>query len=107
MMSSVFELTGEIEAFKDISLKVAPEEFVVIIGRAGCGTSTLLSLISGILDPIGGVVLLDGKESRGPGRDAPSSLVRAQRRLIQRLFQRPLAGAPVGFCPWPEAEAVC
>jgi ABC-type nitrate/sulfonate/bicarbonate transport system ATPase subunit len=41
---------------------------------SGCGTSTLLSLISGILDPIGGVVLLDGKKSRGPGRDAPSSL---------------------------------
>jgi ABC-type taurine transport system ATPase subunit len=34
MMSCVFELTGEIEAFKDISLKVAPEEFVVIKGRA-------------------------------------------------------------------------
>jgi hypothetical protein len=32
MMSCVFELTGEIEDFKDISLKVAPEEFAVIIG---------------------------------------------------------------------------
>jgi len=63
-----FGPTGETEALKDISLKVAPGEFVAIIGQSGCGKSTLLSLISGILRPTGGAVLLDGKEVAGPSR---------------------------------------
>jgi NitT/TauT family transport system ATP-binding protein len=63
-----FGLTGEIEAIKDISLAIAPGEFVAIIGQSGCGKSTLLSLISGILRPTGGDVLIDGKPVTGPSR---------------------------------------
>ena len=44
-----FGREGETEALQDISLSVAPGEFVAIIGQSGCGKSTLLSLISGIL----------------------------------------------------------
>jgi len=63
-----FGLMGETEALKDISLAVAPGEFVAIIGQSGCGKSTLLSLISGILQPTGGDVLIDGKPVTGPSR---------------------------------------
>jgi NitT/TauT family transport system ATP-binding protein len=63
-----FGLTGETEALRDISLKVAPGEFVAIIGQSGCGKSTLLSLISGILRPTAGAVLLDGQPVAGPSR---------------------------------------
>jgi len=63
-----FGLTGETEALKDVSLKVAPGEFIAIIGQSGCGKSTLLSLISGILQPTGGAVLIDGKPVTGPNR---------------------------------------
>jgi NitT/TauT family transport system ATP-binding protein len=63
-----FGLTGETEAIKDISLAIAPGEFVAIIGQSGCGKSTLLSLISGILQPTGGGVLIDGKPVAGPSR---------------------------------------
>lgn len=61
-----FGLTGETEALRDVSLKVAPGEFVAIIGQSGCGKSTLLSLISGILRPTAGAVLLDGQPVTGP-----------------------------------------
>ena len=54
-----FGLEGETEALKDISLSIAPGEFVAIIGQSGCGKSTLLSLISGIIEPT---------ERRGAGR---------------------------------------
>jgi len=63
-----FGLSGETEAIKDISLAIAPGEFVAIIGQSGCGKSTLLSLISGILQPTGGGVLIDGKPVAGPSR---------------------------------------
>jgi NitT/TauT family transport system ATP-binding protein len=63
-----FALTGETAALSDISLSVAPGEFVAIIGQSGCGKSTLLSLISGILQPTGGDVLIDGKPVTGPSR---------------------------------------
>jgi NitT/TauT family transport system ATP-binding protein len=59
-------MEGETEALDRISLKVAPGEFVAIIGQSGCGKSTLLSLISGILKPTGGAVLVDGMAVTGP-----------------------------------------
>jgi NitT/TauT family transport system ATP-binding protein len=63
-----FGREGETEALKDISLSIAPGEFVAIIGQSGCGKSTLLSLISGILKPTEGAVLLDGRAITGPSR---------------------------------------
>src|SRR4029078_1343929 len=63
-----FGLEGETEALKDVSLKVAPGEFVAIIGQSGCGKSTLLSLISGILEPTEGAGLIDGAQVAGRSR---------------------------------------
>ena len=63
-----FGVEGETEAIKGVSLKVAPGEFVAIIGQSGCGKSTLLSLISGILTPTEGRVLVDGAPVTGPSR---------------------------------------
>lgn len=59
---------GEIEALTDISLTVAPGEFLSIVGPSGCGKSTLLSLMAGILHPTTGQVLLDGQPVIGPSR---------------------------------------
>jgi NitT/TauT family transport system ATP-binding protein len=63
-----FGRDGETEALKDISLTIAPGEFVAVIGQSGCGKSTLLSLISGIVAPTDGTVLVDGKPVSGPSR---------------------------------------
>lgn len=61
-----FTLQGETQALDDISLAVAPGEFVSIIGQSGCGKSTLLSIIAGILDPSSGSVAVDGQPVTGP-----------------------------------------
>ena len=63
-----FGREGETEALQNISLAVAPGEFVAIIGPSGCGKSTLLSLISGIMAPTEGAVLVDGRPVAGPSR---------------------------------------
>lgn len=46
-----------------IDLEVMPGEFVAIVGRSGCGKSTMLRLIAGLDTPSAGNLLLDGKPS--------------------------------------------
>ncbi|MBT9281344.1 MAG: ABC transporter ATP-binding protein [Hydrogenibacillus schlegelii] len=53
-------------ALKDVSLRVASEEFVTLVGRSGSGKSTILSLIAGLLEPTRGTVRLAGAAVRGP-----------------------------------------
>ncbi|SJN21416.1 Pyrimidine ABC transporter, ATP-binding protein [Microbacterium esteraromaticum] len=52
-----FGLPGqEMLALDDVSLNVAPGEFVSVIGPSGCGKSTLLKVVAGLLDADGGSV---------------------------------------------------
>jgi NitT/TauT family transport system ATP-binding protein len=54
---------------QDITLDVADEEFVSVVGVSGCGKSTLLAIIAGLEDVDAGQVLIDGVGIEGPGRD--------------------------------------
>ncbi|MEZ0109553.1 NitT/TauT family transport system ATP-binding protein [Catenulispora sp. EB89] len=56
-------------ALDDVTLTVAPGEFLVVVGPSGCGKSTLLDLISGLTKPSSGRILLDGKAVTGPALD--------------------------------------
>lgn len=57
------------QVLKDINLDIAKGEFISIIGHSGCGKSTVLNIVAGLLDSSTGGVILDGKEVRGPGPD--------------------------------------
>ncbi|MGG3466438.1 ABC transporter ATP-binding protein [Neobacillus pocheonensis] len=48
-------------ALSDISLTVEEGEFVSFLGPSGCGKTTLLSIISSLLKPTQGTVLLENK----------------------------------------------
>ncbi|MEB3702437.1 ABC transporter ATP-binding protein YxdL [Candidatus Bealeia paramacronuclearis] len=48
--------------FQNLNLSVEREEFVVILGSNGSGKSTLLKLISGVIFPDTGKVLLRGRD---------------------------------------------
>ena len=52
---------GEItvNALKDVSLKVYPNQVTVIRGPSGCGKTTLLNQIGGIDSPTGGKLLIE------------------------------------------------
>lgn len=52
-------------ALKDIDLAIERGEFISIIGPSGCGKSTMLEVISGIQQPTGGRLRIDGKAYSG------------------------------------------
>jgi ABC-type nitrate/sulfonate/bicarbonate transport system ATPase subunit len=56
-------------ALSDICFAIRPQQFVAVVGRSGCGKTTLLNLIAGLLRPSGGCITIDGHPVAGPGPD--------------------------------------
>jgi NitT/TauT family transport system ATP-binding protein len=57
---------GVLTAVDDVSLTVAPGEFLGVIGPSGCGKSTLFNVIGGLTDNYDGRVAIGGETVRGP-----------------------------------------
>ena len=49
----------------DFSLKIRPGEYIAIVGRTGCGKSTLVRLLLGFETPEKGAIFYDGKDLAG------------------------------------------
>lgn len=60
---------GPFVALRDVNLNIKQGEFVSIIGHSGCGKSTVLNLVAGLITPSSGVMLCAGREIAGPGPD--------------------------------------
>lgn len=74
---------GELEVLSQVSLDIAPGEFISIVGGSGCGKSTLLRLIAGLETPTTGNLTLDGAPVGPPGLDR--GLVFQDHRLLPWL----------------------
>jgi len=57
------------DVLRDINLVIEEGEFVSLIGHSGCGKSTVLNLVAGLLPVSAGAVLLENKEVNSPGPD--------------------------------------
>jgi NitT/TauT family transport system ATP-binding protein len=61
--------SGKVPGVKDVSIDIAPSEFVCIVGPSGCGKSTLLNIVAGFLSPAAGEIRIGGKPVTGHGMD--------------------------------------
>lgn len=52
-------------AVRDVTLAIAPGEFVSVVGPTGCGKSTLLNVAAGLLEPSAGTVHVFGQPLAG------------------------------------------
>ena len=52
---------------RDVNLKIERGEYISIIGHSGCGKSTVLNIVAGLIEPSSGSILLENREVRGPG----------------------------------------
>ena len=64
-----FAKTDSNEITHALNLTIQPGEFVSIVGTSGCGKSTILRLIAGLIRPTTGEIRLGGKPIVGAGPD--------------------------------------
>ncbi len=56
---------GEVQVLHDISLKVTEGQVLAIIGSNGAGKSTIINMISGLMQPVSGHIEFEGVEITG------------------------------------------
>lgn len=87
----------------DLSLKIRPGQYVAIVGKTGCGKSTLMRLLLGFEHPKKGAIYYDGK-------DLEKIELRSLRRRIGvvmqngKLFQGDIYSNIVISAPWLTRE---
>lgn len=60
---------GSFKALDAVNLKIQEGEFISLIGHSGCGKSTVLNIVAGLLNATEGGVILENKEVNEPGPD--------------------------------------
>jgi putative ABC transport system ATP-binding protein len=75
---------GDLAVVRDVSLSISAGEFVCLVGKSGCGKTTLLSMLSGLERPTEGKVMLDGKEITSATED---ELALFRRSNVGFIFQ--------------------
>lgn len=84
MFLSVSDLTkayGDERVLDGVTFGVAAEETLAVLGRSGCGKTTLMKAIAGLVPPDGGSVALGGERLDG---------LPPEKRGVVYLYQEPL-----------------
>ena len=92
-LSKTFQGSGlfaksEVEVVKNVNFEVFQGEIVALVGESGSGKSTIARLISRLIRPTSGNILLDGRNTRiSEARKVPLEY----RKAVQMVFQDPFA----------------
>ena len=76
--------SGDIDAVKNVSLKIKKGEFIIISGPSGAGKTTLLNMVSGIDFPSSGEVMISGNSIKSFSKNQLNEL---RRKTIGMVFQ--------------------
>jgi iron(III) transport system ATP-binding protein len=87
-VEGVTKFYGTYRAIDDLSLDVPEGEIVVLLGASGCGKTTLLRTIGGLVRPDAGTIRIDGRVVA-----SPRVMVPPERRSLSMVFQ--------GYALWP------
>jgi putative ABC transport system ATP-binding protein len=92
---------GPVEALRDVSLTVAPGDYIAISGPSGCGKSTLLHILGAVDTPTAGSLLFEGRPVVSLGDDERSRLRLTRIGFVfQRFYLLPMLTA------WENVEIV-
>jgi len=75
------------EVLHDISLSAAPGAVTALVGRSGCGKTTLLHLAGAMDFPTAGEVLIDGRATRSLSDGELTALRRTRVGFVFQFFQ--------------------
>jgi len=82
---SYVQPSGEkVDALKNVSYSIEDGDFVGIMGHTGCGKTTLIQLMAGLLSPTSGHIYLNGEDINAKGYDRTSL-----RQTVGVVFQYP------------------
>ena len=69
-LRKTFQVSGKFTTIlEQIHFSVNKGEMICILGRSGCGKTTLLNILAGFISPTAGQVLLGGHSATKPGPD--------------------------------------
>lgn len=92
---------GPVEALRDVSLTVAPGDYIAISGPSGCGKSTLLHILGAVDTPTSGSLLFEGRPVASLSDDERSRLRLTRIGFVfQRFYLLPMLTA------WENVEIV-
>lgn len=60
---------GTFLALERVNLTIPAGQFVAIVGASGCGKTTLLNMLAGLVEPTAGSISIDGKRPTVPNLD--------------------------------------
>jgi peptide/nickel transport system ATP-binding protein len=78
-------VTGSVRAVDDVDLAIAPGTTLGLVGESGSGKSTLARLVTRLIPPTAGRVVLDGTDITA----LRGGKLRRQRQALQMVFQDP------------------